>query len=219
MSDRIEIVAGEVEFSPEIGEIAKALPKAQAAMGEVFKAADNPHFKTKYASLAAVVDAVVPALNAHGLAVMQPATTRDGKVRITTILLHESGQWMRSTLELQPSKTDPQGVGSAITYGRRYALQAVTGVAPEDDDGNAGSNVASQRQPKREPVPQVDWSDVAGACRAALSITATEAEAKQWLADNEARINAMPTDLADEMATAYKAHVKHLRAQAKEPGQ
>lgn len=145
-----QITHTDVEFSPEIGEFAKALPKAQAAMGEVFKTATNPAFRSKYAQLADVVAAVMPALNANGFSLMQHPGFRDGKVRVTTILLHESGQWARSTLEMQPTKADPQGVGSATTYARRYSLQAVTGVAPEDDDGNAASG--PKRNGNGEPI-------------------------------------------------------------------
>jgi hypothetical protein len=141
------VVSTDFETSTDIAEFAKAFPKAQAAMGDVLKKATNPAFRSKYADLAAVVEAVIPALNESGFSVLQPpATTRDGTVRIMTMILHESGQWMRCTLALKPTKADPQGVGSAITYGRRYGLQAMTGVAPEDDDGNAAS------RPNGQPV-------------------------------------------------------------------
>lgn len=142
------IVSQDFETSAEIAEFAKAFPKAQAAMGDVLKKATNPAFKSKYADLAAVVEATIPALNSSGFSVLQPpATGGNGEVRIMTMILHESGQWMRCTLSLRPTKADPQGVGSAITYGRRYGLQAMTGVAPEDDDGNAASRPNGQHQP------------------------------------------------------------------------
>lgn len=129
--------------------IAKAYVAAQKSMDAIKKAARNDHFKTKYADLAEVVEAVVPALNEHGIGVIQNAVNDGDWVSITTTLLHESGSSVSSTLRLRPSKTDPQGVGSAITYGRRYSLLAMTGAAPEDDDGNAASG---PRQDRREPT-------------------------------------------------------------------
>lgn len=129
------------EMSQDISAIAKVLPKAQAAMGDVFKNANNPAFKSKYADLAAVVEAVVPALNANGISLLQPPgfDAGTGVVSVSTMLLHESGQWVRCTLGVPLAKRDAHGVGSAVTYGRRFGLQAMSGVAPTDDDGNAAS--------------------------------------------------------------------------------
>lgn len=134
-----------VTFTGEIAAFAKAFVAAQMATEAVKKAASNPHFKSKYADLAEVVEATVPALNANGIAVMQSPGYENGLVSITTVLIHESGATATGTLRLNPTKADPQGIGSAITYGRRYALLAMTGAAPEDDDGNA----ASQRHPPK----------------------------------------------------------------------
>lgn len=128
--------------------IAKAYVAAQKSMEAIKKAAKNEHFKNKYADLAEVVEAVVPALNENGIGVIQNAVNDGDWVSITTTLLHESGASVSSTLRLRPSKTDPQGIGSAITYGRRYSLLAMTGAAPEDDDGNAASG---PRQDRQEP--------------------------------------------------------------------
>lgn len=142
-----------VTFTGEIAAFAKAFVAAQMATEAVKKAASNPHFKSKYADLAEVVEATVPALNANGIAVMQSPGYENGLVSITTVLIHESGATATGTLRLNPTKADPQGIGSAITYGRRYALLAMTGAAPEDDDGNAASAPRDNRlQPKAPPV-------------------------------------------------------------------
>lgn len=130
--------------------LAKAFITAQKAMDAVKKAATNPAFKTKYADLSEVVEAVVPALNNAGVGVLQNPAFDGEWVTVATTFLHEGGSAVTSTLRLKPSKTDPQGVGSAITYGRRYSLLAMTGAAPEDDDGNASSG---PRQDRREPPP------------------------------------------------------------------
>jgi hypothetical protein len=128
-----------VTHSEQVNEIAAALAKAQSVITGAVKDKTNPHFKNDYADLASVWDACRKPLTDNGLSVAQTAATEDGRVGVTTILLHSSGQWIRDTLVMKPTKDDPQGVGSCITYARRYALAAIVGVAPEDDDGNAAS--------------------------------------------------------------------------------
>jgi hypothetical protein len=123
--------------SDGIVDLAKALAKAHLKMDGVKKTAENPYFKSKYATLEHVVDAVKPALLENGIVVIQGVQDAEGGVAIETMLLHESGQWISSTLRLPASKQDAQGYGSAITYGRRYGLMAICGIPAEDDDGNA----------------------------------------------------------------------------------
>lgn len=137
--------------SETITDLAPALVAAQAAITPAEKDGTNPHFKTRYASLGAVMAAIRPALAANGLAVSQ-IVTRDGDaLALETILVHASGQYIGGTYPLRPTKADPQGEGSALTYARRYALASLLGVvADDDDDGNAAS-----RQPERRPRPAV----------------------------------------------------------------
>jgi len=123
-----------VERSETIGELAKALVKAQAAMRPVKKDLENPFFKSKYADLAAVWENCRKPLTENGLSVVQIPESEDGSVIIKTVLLHESGEWISGQLQLTLAKSDPQAVGSAITYGRRYALAAMTGMCAEDED-------------------------------------------------------------------------------------
>lgn len=153
--------------------VAKAYVAAQKSMEAIKKAAKNDHFKTNYADLAEVVEAVVPALNEQGIGVLQNAVNDGEWVSITTTLLHESGSSVSSTLRLRPSKNDPQGVGSAITYGRRYSLLAMTGAAPEDDDGNASS---APRQDRREPPPATGPSAAAQYAADQLRLAKTKDE-------------------------------------------
>lgn len=139
-------------MSQTIGELAKALAKAQSQITGATKDSENPFFKSKYADLGAVWDAIRKPLTSNGIAVLQTtAAGPDGSVRIITSMVHESGEWMRGELEIKPTKPDPQSLGSAITYGRRYALQAIAGVAPEDDDGNAAS--AEAPKPREQQLP------------------------------------------------------------------
>ena len=121
-----------------MNELSKALVKAQAAMSHAAKDSKNPHFKSAYSSLASVIDAVRPALSANGLAFVQMLHTADGGVAVETVLIHESGEQLScGTLFIPATKQDAQGFGSAITYGKRYGLQAALGIASEDDDGTA----------------------------------------------------------------------------------
>ena len=133
------VVAGGLTTSDEIGELAKALSVARKDFKPVIKDASNPFFKSKYADLAGVIESTSEALSKNGLVVIQSPRLKENRVSVTTLLAHSSGQWLRDELELPLSKFDAQGAGSAITYARRYAYQAIVGVAAEDDDGNAAS--------------------------------------------------------------------------------
>jgi hypothetical protein len=130
------------EQSEQINELAGALAKAQGKITGALKDSANPFFKSKYADLASVWDACRTALSDNGLAVIQLTESDDSGVFVVTTLAHSSGQWMRSRLRLTPKDDSPQAMGSAITYGRRYALAAMVGVAQVDDDGNAASGRA-----------------------------------------------------------------------------
>lgn len=123
--------------SDSIAALTAALSKAQGEITGAVKDADNPFFKSHYADLQSVWDAIRGPLSKNGLAVMQLPGMEGSAITVETVLSHSSGEWMASTLSMVPVKSDPQGVGSAITYARRYALQSVAGVAPMDDDGEA----------------------------------------------------------------------------------
>lgn len=133
-------------------EISTAFVKAQKEFGAAHKTSNNPFFKSKYADLTVVVDAVLGALNNNGIALIQNCHESDTGVVVETIFLHESGQTIScGKLSVPAAKNDPQGYGSALTYARRYSLMAACGIAPEDDDGNAATS-AVKSQPKPEPV-------------------------------------------------------------------
>ena len=128
--------------SSEIKDLADALVKAQAEMKHAEKTSVNPYFKAKYADLSAVIDAAKPALVKNGLSVTQFSDFDEQGVFLITQIMHLSGQWIRSYYPINPTKNDPQGLGSAFTYARRYAYSAITGITAEDDDGNAASEPA-----------------------------------------------------------------------------
>lgn len=143
-----------MEKSEQINELAAAMAKAQGEMKGALKDSDNPFFKSGYADLASVWDSVRGPLSSNGLAVMQTTDQADGAVCITTLLTHSSGQWISSTLRIPITKMDPQGVGSAMSYGRRYGLAAMTGAYQVDDDGNAASG-KEETDPKKPPKTAV----------------------------------------------------------------
>ncbi len=127
----------------------KALVKAQSDMGKLTKNSTNPHVKSKYADLGAVLDACAAVLHANGFAILQPSGKDDLGQFTDTVLAHESGGQFTTRVYWTGFKPDMQGSGSAMTYARRYGLMALTALAPEDDDGAEASKPA----PKREAPP------------------------------------------------------------------
>ncbi|MGI9143104.1 MAG: ERF family protein [Fluviibacter sp.] len=127
-----------------------AFVRAQRKFGPALKTSNNPHFRSKYASLDAVIEAVIDGLHSEGFALTQYTEPRDDGVYVKTVLLHESGGLLvLGELFMPAVKHDPQGFGSALTYCRRYSIQAAMGIAPEDDDGNAASK---QPAPRNSPT-------------------------------------------------------------------
>ena len=121
-------------------QVASAFVKAKKGFSAALKCATNPHFKSRYADLAACVEAVDDSFLDNGIVMYQETFEDDTGVTVETVLLHESGESIRcGKLHVPASKFDPQGFGSALTYARRYSLMAACGIAPEDDDGNLAS--------------------------------------------------------------------------------
>ena len=130
-----------MNHSESIKQIAAALAAFQAEVKDPARDGENPHFRSKYVQIDGLLAAVRPILSKHGLSVVQ-STGGDGQdISVTTEIMHTSGEWIRTdALILKAVKADPQGAGSAVTYGRRYSLSAALGVAwDDDDDGNAAS--------------------------------------------------------------------------------
>jgi len=132
--------------SESIAGLAKALAKAQGQVENASKASVNPHFKSKYADLAEVLNTVRPIFSSCGLSFVQMPSFLDGIVSVETMLVHESGEWISEAASSPITKQDAQGVGSAITYLRRYSLAAFAGIAQEDDDANASVGKPQQKQ-------------------------------------------------------------------------
>lgn len=140
--------------SDSLANIAPAIVKAQSKMGNAVKDSKNPFFKSSYADLNAIREAVLPAFNEEGISVLQPTVTFEGKKYVQTLLLHASGEFLSSLTEiLSVKETDAQAQGSGISYARRYGLQSLANVGAEDDDGNSASGKVSVRiQQSSAPV-------------------------------------------------------------------
>jgi hypothetical protein len=145
--------------------VASALVKAQKEFGPALKSSSNPHFKSRYADLAACVEAVVESLNNNGIALTQRVSPSENGVIVETVFIHESGEVINcGQLHVPASKHDAQGYGSALTYARRYSLMAACGIAPEDDDGNAAS-----KRPTAPAIPTPDITDHLAAIQASAN--------------------------------------------------
>ena len=133
--------------SESIAALAKAIALSQLHVENAMKSSTNPHFKSKYADLAEILNTVRPVFSANGIAIVQTPTFESGVASVETMLCHESGEFISSICSSPVSKQDAQGIGSAITYLRRYSLAAMCGIAQEDDDGqHAVQEPQTQRQ-------------------------------------------------------------------------
>lgn len=141
-----------MEMSEKIDALAKALSAAQGEMGGAVKDANNPFFKSTYADLGSVIRAIKESFANNGLSYSQLPVRDEQGVGVETILMHESGQWIKSYYTLPLAKFDAQSSGSCITYARRYALQAIAGIPAVDDDGNDANAAAPQSAPPPPPA-------------------------------------------------------------------
>jgi hypothetical protein len=189
------------EQSHSLSALASALAKAQSEMSGASKDKVNPHFKSAYADLASVWDACRGPLSKNGLAVLQPASAQGPTVTVRTILVHSSGEWIASDLRMTAVQATPQGIGSCITYARRYALASLVGIAPEDDDGNAASTNGPVKVPEGLP-------------RAMSPIPDGFAE---WWADLQAVADNGTTELEQAFLNASKELRAYLVANHREP--
>lgn len=208
-----------MKTSESITKIAPALLAAQRQITFAAKEATNPHFRSKYADLPAVIDAVKPALNEAGIVFMQmPAPSESGTLALCTRLIHESGEWIESTATCPLQKNDPQGYGSANTYLRRYSLAAAVGLYQDDDDGQAASMPTKQqsrgpvtgaRDGIGEDLPQ-DWKDYLSDLAEQVSakvVTADVPGAKKLIADANLEAD-QHTYMANKLSASVRAALK-----------
>jgi hypothetical protein len=189
--------------SESIDLLANALCKAQSAMTAAVLNKVNPHFKSKYADLAAVLEAVRKPLTDNGLSITQTTECNSQHFFLSTTLLHTSGQWLRSEYPL-PMNATPQQMGSALTYARRYSLSAITGIAAdEDDDGNAAQQ---KKNGKAAPSTGVISDEQAGELNALL-LANPKISVEKFL-----ELAAAPS-ISDIMAVKYDSAMQYLNKQ------
>ena len=148
-----------MRHSETITAIAAAVARASATMPAVPKDSTNPHFRSKFASLDGIIERTKPVLAANDLAIVQGTADESapGTVTVEMMLLHKSGEWLMSQVTMPLAKNDPQGVGSAITYGRRYLVAAMLSLAAdEDDDGNQSSHKPEAVKAAAKPLKALD---------------------------------------------------------------
>lgn len=190
-----------MKTSETITKIADALVKAQAAMKPAIKDSRNPHFNSQYADLASVWDAIRGPLTSNGLSVIQMVGSNElEKTTLTTRVTHVSGEWIESTWQIPVGKQDPQGLGSAISYARRYALAAAIGVVQEDDDGNAAMPKQTQ-----QAEYQLKHFSLADACEKLESVkTLEELESEYKKAYREATLSKASTEALTQVKDKVK---------------
>jgi len=134
--------------STDVTEIYNAIIKTQSEISNAKRNSNNPHFGSAYADLSSIIDVSKKPMSDNGLGIIQMPSTIGKTVSVTTRIIHTSGQWIEGEISFELTKTDPQSIGSTITYGRRYSWQSLLGFTQEgeDDDGNRGSGRDNKNQ-------------------------------------------------------------------------
>ncbi len=194
--------------SENIGTLAKALAKAQAAIKPAAKEAENPFFKSSYADLPAIQLACREHLAANDIAVVQTTSFDADGVVLETILAHASGEWISGTYPIRPVKPDMQSMGSAMTYGRRYALAAMVGVVAETDDDDGAQASGNVRAVSRDEKGEALKKARAWAQQAIRDIKSFEPEAlSKWEtknADALVKLHALDPDTWQQIIDALQ---------------
>lgn len=187
-----------------MSKLSAALVAFQSECPSVAFDSRNPHFKSRYASLAAIHNVVTPLLAKHGLAVIQFPVSEAGHAGCVTRIVHVSGEMMEDRLLLPLAKNDPQGAGAAITYARRYGLSGALGiVTEEDDDGEAASGrAAAVERPMRQPEPRAE--------KRAPAMSAANREKLKFAARERMKEMTGDSGSADDTMTILKAVAKGL---------
>lgn len=205
-------------------ELFAALAAAQGEVENASKSSNNPHFRSKYADLAEVLNTVRPVFAAHGLSIMQSTAFNGSFVSVTTLIGHKGGGLIYSTASCVPAKTDAQGVGAATTYLRRYSLAAMAGIAQEDDDGNAA---AHNRKPAEvaagKPMDGVwdmlDADQQAGIRKLAGEVQGLDSEAAHALIERQKLATEEKAALWSLLDSKTRAGIKKAATAAKERGE
>jgi len=191
-----------MKMTESITHLATAICQAQSEIEDATKTGLNPAFKSKYADLAAVRAVIRDPLTRAGLAVVQGPRRADGGIEVETMIVHKSGEWISENVFIPVTKWDAHGVGSAISYGRRYGLMALLCIATEDDDGNSAVEKGGPAPPKRKVDIDIDSLMDAG-LSASQDGMRSLSEWYQKLTEDQR--NALPTELKAALKTKATA--------------
>jgi hypothetical protein len=191
-----------MNMSPAVGQLAKALSAAQGEMPGAVKDANNPFFKSKYADISSIKEASQQHLTKHGLAIVCAPSSEGARVTVTTVLMHESGEWISCSLSATAKDESPQSTGSCVTYLRRYGIQSLLNIASEDDDGEAAQDRSTHRP---QPVRREILRDIVdGKVRTVMGASEVEV-------GNQPVSSATPASPPDKEMLARKARVDKLK--------
>jgi hypothetical protein len=210
-----------IETSESTAKLDAALAKAQGEFAAAIKDSNNPAFKSKYADLTAVMEAIRPALTKHGISLTQwPVHSTDNRVHMVTRIAHD-GEWIRGTFSMPCDKQNAHGYGSIVSYLRRYCVSSCLGVVTDlDDDGNAASGRSDQPAPPpvmlaaggtpgaSKAAQRDTFSKLVKAIRQASSVTTLKA----WYQQNVTEIDALHPDFLDELRVEYNDRLSELKA-------
>lgn len=202
-----EIVGEDIFWSGEILEWSKAFPAAQAAMKPLQPDATNDFHGKDYASLGSALEACLPAYNEAGFSVIQIPTTKPGLVKVTTRILHESGEWMEFVLRLKPESDTAQKVGTAITYGRRYSVLSVSGLAPVEEAPPATEAVTKAKSEGKR-LTKAMARDLFEKMQTGLRNQRSAGAVTKWLAAFDSELQSLPVDQEKELRTEAQQEIE-----------
>lgn len=187
-----------------------ALSAAQGEIGNATKNASNPHFKSKYADLAEVLDTIRPVFAKHGLSLVQSPSFDGDLSTVTTIIGHKDGGMIVGQASCKPAKTDAQGIGATITYLRRYSAAAFAGIAQDDDDGNEAAHDGKPKATQRKTTQKAAAKPAAEASRSEVANKYVAAAVSKYGLTKEAAAGALKSMIGD----AGAANADELPAEA-----
>lgn len=206
-------------MSENVNELFTSLSKAQGKIQPASKDKSNPFFKSKYADLASVKEACREPLSENGLCVIQVPQLKDGQMILMTILGHSSGQWIKGEMPVILAKNDPQSLGSAFTYFRRYMLAAIVGVAPDDDDGEKAQagfrNQKEEQKPITKKISDVESADlnlILSECSPEYKEYFYKSIKKQF---NASSISEIPIEMYERVKTAAFKNMEETHSKQK----
>lgn len=202
-----------IRWSETITEFAKALPEAQAAIKPLEADATNGHFSRDYASLGAALQACLSAYNDNGFSVLQIPTTRGDIARITTRIMHQSGEWMESDLDIKAENQTAQKIGTAQTYGKRYALTSIAGLAVVEEAPPA-TEAAAKAMDTGKRLTKAQARDLFEKMQSGLRNQRSARGVNGWLIKFDAELKTLPLDQEKELRTEATQEIEAHEAAA-----